>query len=73
MLFGKAKRTSYILDGLNPGKKAVLEKALSAIKEIKVISIDVSRSTITVESKKNPIDSIRIAAKIAGTTVRVLV
>jgi hypothetical protein len=73
MLFGRAKRTSYILDGLNPARKAVLVKAMTAIPEIKVVSIDVPRCIITVESKRDPIESIRLAAGIAGTTVRVIV
>jgi len=69
MLFGKKKFT-YILDGLSASNKAMLEKAMSAVPSIKVVSISVSQSTITVEAKSEPVDSIKLAAKVAGINVR---
>ena len=69
MLFGK-KRSTYILEGLTASGKEKLAKAMSAVPDISVVSIDVGRSVITVESKGDPFDSINLAAKVAGVTVR---
>jgi hypothetical protein len=69
MIFGK-KKSTYILEGLTHANKEKFAKALSAVPEIAVISIDVGRSTITVEAKGDPVDSIGLAARVAGITVR---
>ena len=69
MLFGK-KKSTYILEGLTHTNREKFAKALSAVPEIAVISIDVGRSTITVEAKGDPADSIGLAAGVADIRVR---
>ena len=64
------KRMTFILEGLTQKTKIPFQKALSASPDLKVVSIDVPRSVVVVESKMDSAVLVKMAAEIAGITVR---
>lgn len=64
------KQFCYIVDGLTEEKAALLRKSLAIVSAITKAQVDVSRSTVEVEARRDVADEVRVACDVAGVRFR---
>lgn len=68
-MFG-SKSYIYLIDSLTTANAPILKTALETVPGVKKVLISPAKGLIEIQSKSDPIDSVKLACSVAGVKLR---